>query len=80
MIHRWCSGKESASQAGDVRDSGSIPGWERCPGKRNGNSLPCPCLDREAWRATAHVLAESDTTEHTPPPPHKTCNEVKTPA
>ena len=36
-------------------------------------------LDREAWQATAHVIAESDTTEHTPPPPHKICNEVKTP-
>ena len=66
--------KNPPPNAGDLRDSGLIPGWERSPGKQNGNSLQYPCLDRGAWRATAHVIAESDTTEHTPPPPHKIYN------
>ena len=25
------SGKESACNAGDIRDTSSIPGWTRCP-------------------------------------------------
>ena len=32
---RWLSGKESTCNA----DVGSIPGWERSPGKGNGNPL-----------------------------------------
>ena len=31
--------KESACNAGDIRDSGSIPVWGRSPGRRNGNPL-----------------------------------------
>ena len=32
-------GKESACNAGDIRDMGSIPGSGRSPGRGNGNPL-----------------------------------------
>ena len=57
------SAKESASNIGDLRDVGSIPGLERSPGERNGNPLQCSCLDnpldRGAWWATVHRIAKS---------------------
>ena len=56
--------------AGDIRDTGSIPGSRRSPGERHGNPLQCSCLenpiDRGAWQATVHRgLKESGTTEPT---------------
>jgi len=51
---------------GATGDVGSIPGSERSPGGGNGNSLQYSCLenpiDRGAWRATVHEIAESDPT------------------
>ena len=51
----------------NTADAGSIPGSGRFPGEGNGNPLQDSCLedlmDRGAWRATVHKLAESDTTE-----------------
>ena len=48
-------------------DSGSIPGSGRSPGKGNSNPLQNSCLgnpmDRGAWRATLHGIAESDMTQ-----------------
>ena len=62
--------KNPPANAGDIRDSGSIPGSGRSPGGGHGNPLQCSCLenptDREAWRATVHQAAkELDTTETT---------------
>ena len=62
---RWLSSKESAFSAEDTGDSGSISGSERSPGGGNGNLLQYPCLenpmDRGAWQAVVHGVAESQT-------------------
>ena len=54
--------KNPPSNAGD---SGSIPGWGRSLGGGNGNSLQYSGLentmDREAWQATVHRIAQSRT-------------------
>ena len=46
-------------------DAGSIPGSGRPPGEGNGNALQYSCLgnpmDREAWQATVHGVAKSQT-------------------
>ena len=46
-------------------DTGSIPGSGGSPGEGNGNPLQYPCLenpmDREAWWATIHRVAKSQT-------------------
>ena len=56
----WLSGKESACNAGDL---GSIPGSGRSPGEGIGNPLQYSCLenpmDRGAWWATIHRIAQS---------------------
>ena len=55
-------GKVSACNAGDP---GLIPGSERSPGEGNGNPLQYSCLensmDGEAWWATVHGVAKSQT-------------------
>ena len=57
-------GKESACKAGDT---GSFPEWGRSPGGGHSNPLQHSCLenpmDRGAWWATVHRVAESDATE-----------------
>ena len=40
----WLSGKKSTLNAGDIVDSGSVPGLERSPGEENGNPLQYFCL------------------------------------
>ena len=58
--------KNLPANEGDIRDAGSIPGSERSPGGGPGNPLQYSCLenpmDRGAWRATVHAVAESDMT------------------
>ena len=41
----WLSSKESACNAGDAGDLGSIPGSGRSPGGGNGNPLQYSCLE-----------------------------------
>ena len=55
--------KNLPANAGDIRDSGSVPGWERSLGGGHGNSLQYSCLenpvDRAAWWAAVHEVAKS---------------------
>ena len=61
--------KNTPASVGDVRVVGLIPGLGRSPGGGHGNPLQCSCLenpmDRGAWRATVHRVAESDMIEAT---------------
>ena len=59
-VAQWV--KKSACKAGDIVDTGLIPGSGRSPGE-NGNplqyfSLEIP-MDRGAWCATVHGVAKS---------------------
>ena len=60
---------KNPANAGAIRDAGSIHGSERSPGVGNGNPLLYSCLrnhiDRGAWWATVHGIAESNATEQT---------------
>ena len=57
--------KNPPTNAGDVRDTGLIPGSGRCPGGGNGTSLQYSCLespvDRGAWWSTVHGVTKSQT-------------------
>ena len=56
---------KNASNAGDIRDVGLIPGLGRSPGGGHGNPLQYSCLgnslDRGAWWATVHRVTKSRT-------------------
>ena len=58
-------GKELPSDAGDVRDTGLIPGSGRTPGEGHVNPLQYSCLenpmDRGAWKVTVHRAPKSRT-------------------
>ena len=61
----WLSGKEPPANAGDRGDVGSFPGSGSVPGGRCENPLQYSCwenpMDREAWWATVHRVAKSQT-------------------
>ena len=61
--------KNLPANAGDIRDTSSIPASGRSPGGGHGNPLQYSCLenpmDRGAWRADIHSVAESNMTEAT---------------
>ena len=65
--------KNSPANAGDARDTGSIPESGRFPGVGNGKPLQYSCLEnsmgRGAWWATVHGAA---TCLRVKKPKHKT--------
>ena len=74
--------KNLPTNAGDLRDSGLIPGLGRSPGGGHGNPIQHSCLEkpmnRGAWRAAVHSVAKSQTWlklfsmhTHTTPYQHK---------
>ena len=54
--------KNPLDNAGDLRDTASIPTSGRSPGGRNGNPLQYSCLenpvDRGGWQATVHRVIQ----------------------
>ena len=54
--------KNPPVSAGNIRDTGSVPGLGRSPGKGHGNPLQYSCLedpmDRGTWQATVHSITE----------------------
>ena len=57
--------KNSPATAGDIRDTGSIPGSGKSPGGEHGIPLQYSGLenpmDRGAWWATVHAVTKSRT-------------------
>ena len=57
--------KKLPANAGDIREAGLIPEWERSPAGGHSNPLQHSCLenplDRGAWRATVHRVTRSRT-------------------
>ena len=57
--------KNLSANAGDIRDTGLIPGLERSLGVGNGNSYQYSCLgnprDRGAWLSTVSLVTKSQT-------------------
>ena len=62
-------GEESACNAGDTGDAGSIPGLGRSPRGRNSYPLQYSCLensmDRGVWQVKVHRVAKSRTQLYT---------------
>ena len=50
--------KNPPANAGDIRDTGLIPGERRSPGEENSSPRQYSCLEnpmeREVWQATVH--------------------------
>ena len=60
----WCLVvKNPSAKAGDIRDTGSVPGLGRSPGEGNGNPLQYSCLeypmDTGAWQAAVYTVRKN---------------------
>ena len=68
-LPQWLSSKESAWSAGAAGDMGLIPGLGRYLVEGHGNPFQYSCqenpIDRGAWLAAVHRVAQSDTIEVT---------------
>ena len=57
--------KNPLANAGDIRDTSSIPEWGRSPGEGYGNPVQYSCLEnpmhREAGQAIVHRVTKSRT-------------------
>ena len=55
--------KNPPPSAGDIRDTGLIPGSGKSPGGEHGNPLQYSCLEnpieKGAWQATVHGVTKS---------------------
>ena len=55
-------GKNTHTNVGDIKDTGSVPGSWRSPGGGHGNPLQDSCLenpmDRGAWQAAVHEVGK----------------------
>ena len=55
--------KNPSANAGDIRETGSVPGLGRSPGGGHGNPLQYSYLenpmDRRVWLATVHGVTNS---------------------
>ena len=70
LNYRWASQvalviKRLPANTEYIRDTGSVSGLGRSPGWQHGNPLQYSCLespmDKEAWQATVHRVAQSRT-------------------
>ena len=56
-LPQWLTGKESACNAGDSGDLGSIPRSGRAPGGGNGSPLQYSCLENpHGWKSLAGYI------------------------
>ena len=57
--------KNLPANAGDIKDTGSIPWWGKSPGGGHGNPLQYSCLEnpmnRRAWIAAIHRVTKTQT-------------------
>ena len=67
LLLSFSGGSDCKESTCNIGDPGSIPELGRSPGEGNGNPLQNSCLgnsmERGAWWATVHGVAESDMTE-----------------
>ena len=56
--HDGSAGKESACNAGDTGDAGSIPALGRSPGGGNADPLQYSCLDSHMDRGTLRATVQ----------------------
>ena len=57
--------KKLPVNAGDLKDTGLVPGLERSPGEEHGHPLQYSCLEnpmnRGAWRPRVYSVTKSQT-------------------